>query len=182
MDRSEIIERAADFVDREGWDALSLSRLARETERHPSSMYSHVTGLPDLQRAISVLAATELADAVWRASLGKTSEDALEAIAAEYGAFAEHHPGRTAALAAVDEDDPEFAAAAAHLHEPLRAAFASFGLDDDQAATAHRLFGALIHGLVRTRATSALREAVALFVAAMTTGGWPAAGVGPTAR
>lgn len=154
---------------------MSLARLARELSRHASSMYAHVSGLDDLRRGISLLAAEELADRVWSATIGKIGAEALAAIALEYRSYAATHPGRTASLAAIDRDDPDFAAKMARLHEPLAATFRSFGLDAEQAASAHQIFGATINGLVNTGGVGELDQAVRLFVVAMSTGAWPVA-------
>lgn len=164
---------AADLVDLHGWGALSLAHLARHLGRHASSMYAHVSSLDDLRRGVSRRAATELADRVWATALGRTGGDALGAIAREYRLFASEHPGRTASLAAIDRDDPEFAVGMARLHEPLAAAFRSFGLDEAQCRSAHQIFGATIQGLVNTGGEGEVDAAVGLFVAALSTGTWP---------
>ena len=171
--RDDVVRAAADLVDQSGWDALTLARLARQLGRHATSMYAHVSGLDDLRKGIALLAAEELADKVWSATLGKVGADALDAIAREYRSYAAAFPGRTASLAAVDRDDPDFAARMNRVHEPLAATFRSFGLDDAQAASAHQIFGATINGLVNTGGGDELQQAVALFVVAMSTGSWP---------
>ena len=173
MDRAELVLAAARLVDEEGWPALTLSRLARRVKRHASSMYAHVASLDDLRKQISLLAVDELADRVWSATIGKVGAEALEAIAFEYRRYAEEHPGRTASLSAIEEDDPDFVPRAARLHEPLAATFRSFGLDDQQALAAHKVFGAAVDGLVRTHGVDQLHQAVAVFVVAMSTGAWP---------
>lgn len=172
--RADVIRAAADLVDRDGWFALSLARLARELGRHATSMYAHVSGLDALRKEVSLLAAEELADRVWSAAIGKVGAEALAAIAVEYRSYAEAFPGRTASLAAVDREDPDFAARMARVHEPLAATFRSFGLNEEQASSAHQIFGATINGLVNTGGAGLLDEAVALFVVAMSTGNWPA--------
>jgi AcrR family transcriptional regulator len=172
--RDDVIRAAAELVDAEGWDALSLARLARDLGRHATSMYAHVTGLDDLRLGIALLAAEELAEKVWSATIGKVGAEALGAIAREYRSYAAAFPGRTASLSFADRSDPDFAARMNRVHEPLAATFRSFGLDDEQAASAHQIFGATINGLVNTGGVDELDQAVALFVVAMSTGEWPA--------
>ena len=171
--RADVVRAAADLVDREGWKALSLARLARELGRHATSLYAHVNGLDDLRREVSLLAAEELSENVWSATIGKVGAEALTAIALEYRAYAATCPGRTASLSAIDRDDPEFSARMKRLHEPLAATFRSFGLDEAQASSAHQIFGATINGLVNTGGADELDRAVALFVVAMSTKKWP---------
>jgi AcrR family transcriptional regulator len=173
LDRDDVIRAAADLVDRDGWSALSLAGLARELERHATSLYAHVDGLDDLRAAIALLAADELADKVWSATIGKIGAEALTAIALEYRSYAADHPGRTTSLSAMDRDDPDFAERMDRLHEPLAATFRSFGLDEAQASSAHQIFGATINGLVNTGGADELDRAVALFVVAMSTNAWP---------
>jgi AcrR family transcriptional regulator len=171
--RADVIRAAADLVDREGWNALSLAKLARELGRHATSLYAHVNDLDDLRKEVSLLAAEELGAKVWSAAIGKVGAEALAAIAREYRAFAAAYPGRTASLSAIDRRDPDFAARMAHLHEPLAATFRSFDLDEAQASSAHQIFGATINGLVNTGGENELDRAVALFVVAMSTKAWP---------
>lgn len=179
LGRHDVIRCAADLVDREGWQALSLARLARELGRHATSMYAHVSGLDALRKEVSLLAAQELADRVWSATLGRVGPEALSAIALEYRSYAEAHPGRTASLSAADRNDPEVATRMTRLHEPLAATFRSFGLDAEQASSAHQIFGATINGLVNTGGADQLDQAVALFVVATSTGKWPAPPASP---
>ena len=171
--RGDVVGAAAELVDREGWDALTLARLARELGRHASSMYAHVAGLDGLRKEISLLAADELAERVWSATIGKVGPEALTAIAHVYREYADAHPGRTASLSAISEHDPDFAPRMARVHEPIAATFRSFGLDEADADSAHRIFGAMINGLVRTHGADELQPAVDLFVVAMSTGSWP---------
>jgi AcrR family transcriptional regulator len=179
--RDDVVRAAADLADREGWPNLSLAGVARELGLHATSMYAHVGGIDDLRQALALLAVGELADGVWSASLGKVGAEALTAIAHQYGAYAADRPGRTAALSAIDRDDPTAAAALARLHQPLAATFQSFGLDDAQSATAHQVFGATINGLVNTGGADRLDDAVALFVLGLTSGTWPTPTSTPTA-
>ena len=173
LTRDDVIRAAADLADRDGWEALSLAALARILGRHATSMYAHVRGLSELRKEVSLLAAEELADRVWSAALGKVGPEALTAIALEYRSYAAAYPGRTASLSAADRNDPDFAARMNRLHQPLAATFRSFGLDEDQTASAHQIFGATINGLVNTGGADELDQAVALFVAATSTGAWP---------
>jgi AcrR family transcriptional regulator len=163
----------ADLADRDGWQALTLSEVAKAVGRHPSSMYGHVVSLEDLRREIALASMGELAERVWRAVLGKIGPEALTAIAEQYRDFARDHPGRTASLSTLREDDPDFAIKAARLHEPVQATFRSFGLDDAQTAVAHRVFGATVDGFVRTGGKEDIGQVVAVFVIALSTGSWP---------
>lgn len=183
LDRERLIAVAADLADTEGWDGLTLSRVAEAVDRHVSSLYSHVDGLDALRLGIAKAAVDELADEVWRAVLGRSGADALGAIAGVEFAWARAHPGRMAAIHDhTTSADDDFRARAHRLAEPIRATLASFGLDATQVAIAHRVFSSSIRGLValevpgtdgRRDADVALAETVGLFASALEGGTWP---------
>lgn len=174
LDRVAVVRTAADLADRDGWAAVTLSGVAREVDRHVTSLYAHVDSLADLQRQVAMLAIDELTDEVWRAALGRVRGDALRAVAAVYRDFGTRHRGRVDAVAAASLDE-EVAAHGRRLAEAVRAVFRSYGLDDERAAAAHGVFSATLHGLVRAgRSDRTLDDAVALFEAALSTGRWPA--------
>jgi AcrR family transcriptional regulator len=183
LDKATLVQVAADVADREGWANLTLSQVAKEVDRHVTSLYAHVDGLEALRREVTLLALEELADEVWRAALGRTGEDALVAIATVERAFATRHPGRNEALTAYPAtDDEELRARGLRLAEPIRATFRSFGLTDGQVIQAHRVFSSALRGLVRAeRADSfvaqdldeTFHQLIRLFVTALSTGSWP---------
>ena len=176
LDRETLVRAAADLADREGWPAVTLSAVAKDVDRHVSSLYAHVDGLAGLHAAVALLAFEELSEEVWRAALGRTRGDALHAVAAVYHDFALAHPGRTAAVQAQRHtDDADLAAAGLRLAEPVRAALRSFGLEDAQVLVAHRLFSATVFGLLRSdERHDDLHHAVELFVLGLSSGEWPA--------
>jgi AcrR family transcriptional regulator len=176
---------AADVADRDGWENMTLSQVAKEVDRHVTSLYAHVDGLDALRREIALLALEELADGVWRAALGRTREEALVAIASVERSYARDHPGRNAAVLTVHRaDDEELRERGRRLAEPIRATFRSFGLDDHQVAVAHSLFSSALRGLVLAELTDTFTyhdlgldevhdQLVLLFAAALSGGDWP---------
>ena len=174
LDREAVVRVAADLADREGWSAVTLSRVAKEVDRHVTSLYAHVDSLADLQRQVAVLAIDELTEQVWRAVLGRVQGDALRAVAAVYRDFGRDHPGRSDAIAHAGLDE-EVAEHGRRLAEGVRAVFRSYGLGDERAAVAHGVFSATVIGLVRAhRGQGSLDDAVELFEAGLASGRWPA--------
>jgi AcrR family transcriptional regulator len=183
LDKAALVRAAADLADRDGWSKLTLSQVAKDVNRHVTSLYAHVDGLDALRREVALLALEELADEVWRAALGCTGEQALVAIATVERAYALRHPGRNAAMVTYSQpDDEELRARGMRLAEPIRATFRSFGLDDDQVVQAHSVFSSALRGLVLAEITDTFRIAdadetheqlIRLFVVALSTGNWP---------
>jgi AcrR family transcriptional regulator len=176
-----LIAAAAELADTNGWNELTMSKVAEMVNRHVSSLYSHVDDLDALRREVVLLAVTEIGDVVWEASIGRSGADALTAIAQAERNFARLHPGRMAALRAhLGVDDSEFRDQALRIAVPIRTVLASFGLNEQQVAIAHRVFSATVRGLVEPGTplgTSdddiALQATVTLFVTALESGSWP---------
>lgn len=176
LDAEAVVAAAADLADEEGWNALTVSRLAERLDRHVSSLYSHVDGLEDVRVRVARLSIAQLADDVWEVSVGRSGADALRAIAIAERDWARAHPGRFAALRSmIGVDDAEYRASGARLATPIRTVLASFGLDDARTGVAHTVFSATVRGLVEPESgdDATLHAAVDLFVAALSSGAWP---------
>ncbi len=184
LDRVTLVRVAADLADEAGWSKLTLSAVAKAVDRHVTSLYAHVDSLAALRREVALLATEELADAVWKAVLARTREDALRAIATVYRSFSLEHPGRAAAILSIDyRNDPGFAATAERLAEPVQATLRSFGLGEEQVHIAHRVFSATVRGLTLAvhsdeHTPDPIRDetfdqAIALFATALASGAWP---------
>jgi len=181
LDRSTLVRVAAELADRDGWNELTLSKVADAVDRHVSSLYSHVDSLDSLREDIAILSVTELADVVWEATVGRSGADALSCIARAELDFARAHPGRMAALRNfLGSENSEFKHQAQRIALPVRTVLASYALDEEQVVVAHRVFSATVRGLIepgtpRGNADDdiALQATVTLFVTALESGSWP---------
>jgi hypothetical protein len=94
-----------------------------------------------------------LADAVTRATAGRSRTTALRAFAGAYWDYAHVHPGSYAAtLRAPSSDDQESAAAAKQLLDVVYAILEGYGIEGDEAVDATRTLRALLHGYVALEA------------------------------
>ena len=91
LSTERVVERAAQIVDADGLEMLSLSRLAADLGVAPPSLYKHVAGMSDLVQQVSVRAVGELADRLAASVMGRAGRDALRALANAYRAFAHEH-------------------------------------------------------------------------------------------
>ncbi len=142
-----VVSAAAALADREGLDAVTLARLAADAGVRPPSLYAHVDGLDDVRRRLAIRGALELAAALRVAATGRSGGDALRALAAAHREYARRHPGSyLAAQRAPAKDDAEAKAAAGEAVDVLRAVFAGYGLEGDDAIHAARAVRAALHG------------------------------------
>ena len=70
LDRATIVAAAVDLVNREGREALSLTRLAQELGVQTPSLYNHIDGLPALLDALARQNSQNMADCLTTAAVG----------------------------------------------------------------------------------------------------------------
>jgi len=147
IDRDAVVRAAAKIADAEGWDALTLARVAGKLRVRSPSLYNHVGGLEALRRELKLLVMRELNTALTRATIGKSRDDAVRALAAAYRAFVKRHPGTySATMVAAPKNDPAVEAAAGQIVETLLSVLSGYGLDRREGIHAIRAMRSAVHG------------------------------------
>jgi AcrR family transcriptional regulator len=147
IDRDAVVRAAAKIADDNGWDALTLARLAKKLRVRPPSLYNHVGGLEGVRRELKILALRDLNAALSRATIGKSRDDAVRALAAAYRNFVKRHPGTYAAtMVAAPKNDPALDTAASEVVETCMAVVSGYGLDRRAGLHAIRAVRAAVHG------------------------------------
>jgi AcrR family transcriptional regulator len=146
---------AAELADEIGFDALTVSAVARRFGVRDASLYAHLAGAHDLRVRVAALALTELADEAAAALAGRAGRDALLAFAGAYRDYATRHPGRYAATRVPVEPDSAAGAAAARHATLSRALLRGYRLPEPAETDAVRLLGSTFHGYVSLEATGA---------------------------
>lgn len=89
----KVVLEAAALANEVGWPALSLAALAQRLGVKTPSLYNHVDGLDALRRLLSIHACQQLRGAIAMATVGKSRQDAVLAMAQAHRAFIKAHPG-----------------------------------------------------------------------------------------
>jgi AcrR family transcriptional regulator len=151
LDSRQVVEAAAELIDREGIEALSLSALAQRLGVKSPSLYVHVAGLDDLRQRMAVLAAQQLGDALAPAAAGLSRGAALAAFGHVYRAWALEHPGL---YRLIEGTGPGGEPAVRRVLELLFAVLRGYGLDGDATIHAARSVRAAVHGFVHLEAAT----------------------------
>jgi AcrR family transcriptional regulator len=179
-----IVAAARGIAEREGWDAVTVRRLAQEIEYSQPVLYSHFEKREAIVAAVAVEGFQELTAAVREAAGGSTGRrNALKNAAMAYLAFARRHPALYQAMFVLPT---ELRFAEAGTRPELRAGFdalaavvAPFCVDVDDVT---ETFWAVLHGLAILESSGRIRpglrdERIALVVRAIVSGkGAPARG------
>ncbi|WP_306214486.1 TetR/AcrR family transcriptional regulator [Actinoplanes sp. RD1] len=146
MTTERVVRAAADLADQGGFEALTVSALARHFGVKVPSLYAHVRGSQDLRTRVGLLALAELADRGATAVAGRAGKDALVALADVYRDYAREHPGRYDATRQRFDSATAAASAGPRHTELLRAVLRGYELPEAEQVHAVRLLGAAFHG------------------------------------
>jgi AcrR family transcriptional regulator len=158
LSRDSIVNAALTFLDREGWDALTINALAIQLGTKGPSLYNHVQSLEDLRRTVRMRVVGDIIDMLNTVGQGRTRDDAVMAMASAYRSYAHHHPGRYSAFTRMPlgGDDPEFTEATRAAAAPVIDVLASYGLEGENAFYAALEFWSAMHGFVLLEMTGAM--------------------------
>jgi len=156
---SRIIAAARVIAEREGWNAVTIRRLAEEIEYSQPVLYSHFENRDAIVAAVAVEGFQELTVALREAARGSTRQQkALECVGMAYLGFAFRCPALYEAMFILPTD---LRFAEAEARPELRAAFealatvvAPFCVDVD---TVTETFWAALHGLVELERSGRIR-------------------------
>lgn len=175
---SRIVAAARTIAEREGWDAVTIRRLAEEIEYSQPVLYSHFENRDAIVAAVAVEGFREIAVALRDAAIGSPGgRNALETVALAYLDFALRHPALYEAMF-ISPTNLRFAEAGTRPElragfDALAAVVAPFCVDVDAAT---ETFWAALHGLVELERSgrirsSARRERIACLVRAIVVSG-----------
>src|SRR6201994_45997 len=157
LSRDGIVDGALAFLEREGWDSLTINALATQLGTKGPSLYNHVDSLEDLRRAVRIRVIDDIITMLNRAGEGRRP-DALLVMAGAYRSYAHHHPGLYSAFTRMPlgGEDPEYAAETRSAAAPVIAVLSSYGLDGVDAFHAALEFWSAMHGFVLLEMTGAM--------------------------
>ena len=146
---SEMIETiAVSIADRSGYDAVSLSEIARALNVRPPSLYAHVPGKADLLSRLHRRALKHLAQLIAHATVGTSRRAALAGLIQAHRDLATQHPGLWEALQRPADSLTIGSDEAARVSGLMTAVLQGYGLRDDDVVHAVRLVAATINGLL----------------------------------
>jgi AcrR family transcriptional regulator len=154
-----IVAAARVIAEREGWDAVTIRRLAEEIEYSQPVLYSHFENRDAIVDSVAVEGFQEITVALREAASGSSGRrNALKTVAMAYLAFALRHPALYEAMFILPTDlrfaeagtRPELRAA----FEALAAVVTPFCVD---AAVVTETFWAALHGLAELERSGRVR-------------------------
>lgn len=147
LDTDQVVDAAADIANREGVEALTLTRVADELGVRQPALYRHVDGYDALIRSLGLRGRELLADRLTDAAIGVSGDDAVRAVGRAWREVVAEHPGL---YAATDRwpcvGDPELEEAVERIVAVIAQSLAAFDLDDTARVHAARSLRSAFHG------------------------------------
>jgi AcrR family transcriptional regulator len=160
LSRDAIVNAALTFLDRDGWEALTINALATQLGTKGPSLYNHVDSLEDLRRTVRMRVVDDIIGMLNTVGDGRTRDDAVVSMASAYRSYAHHHPGRYSAFTRMPlgGDDPEYTAATRAAAGPVIEVLASYGLEGEDGFFAALEFWSALHGFVLLEMTGVMDD------------------------
>lgn len=150
IDKNKIITTAAELVNREGPQALSLNRLASELGIKPPSLYNHIDGLPHLFVELGILNARKMGECMTESVIGKSGADAIRALANAYRNYIKKNPGLYLVTLRVSNnqhmESPELEKAESRVLKIVQTVITPYGLSEEDSLHTIRGFRSMVHG------------------------------------
>ena len=141
-----VVAEAADLADEEGFDAVTLSAVARRLGVRTPSLYSHVRDRDALLDGVTGLAFAELAARLGTAVAGRAGRDALDGFTDAYRTYARRSPGRWQALQRRAGDGVVRSDAAREVVALTAAVLRGYPIPETEHVHVIRLLGGTING------------------------------------
>lgn len=145
-----VVQAAADLINAEGPEALSLNHLADKLGIRTPSLYNHVDGLPGLRRELSLLNTRTLAERLNEAAIGQSGPELVRVVMQAIRTYIKEYPGlyiSTLRASGTQADvDPELENEEARSVKVGMIVMGSFGLEGENAVHAVRGLRSVVHG------------------------------------
>ncbi|EAR24710.1 putative transcriptional regulator [marine actinobacterium PHSC20C1] len=149
LSTAAVVERAAQLLDEQGSESVSLADLAASFGVKIPSLYKHVDGVRGLQRGIMLSAKSDLTAVMEQAAVGRARDDAIRGMAVAYRNWALRHPGQyPLTVRAPVQDDADDVAVSTAIVAVVFTVLSGYGLRDDDAVDATRFLRSALHGFV----------------------------------
>jgi AcrR family transcriptional regulator len=167
------VDTALAVLDATGLESVTLAAVAERAGVAPPSLYKHVSGLADMRALVAVRVMDEMASELTTAVMGRSRDDATEALMWAMRRYVQRYPARYAAMPPDPLRDPVMAEAAARLLEVFLAVLRGYGLSGPGAIHATRVLRSILHGFCAIEAAGGFglpedldetfRELIAMF-------------------
>ncbi|MDN3956389.1 TetR/AcrR family transcriptional regulator [Sporolactobacillus laevolacticus] len=145
--RQAILQVSEEIVNQEGYESLTLAKLAKALKIKTPSLYNHISNLNDLRNELAVHALKQLSHQIMMSAVGKAGDVALKSIGLADIHFMSENPGLyDAMLRAPDPQNEEIEKISSEIISMLLRVLEPYHLSEENAIHIIRGLRALSHG------------------------------------
>ncbi len=148
LNKQTVLAAAANLADSEGFDAVTVTAVARLLGVQPASLYEHVQGRNALLDGVHRLALGELGSRISECVAGRSGGAALRDLADAHRTYATERPGAWAALQRPAAQETAQSPEAARVASLMLAVIRGYPVPADAIVHAARLVGATVNGFL----------------------------------
>ncbi|TAA72986.1 TetR/AcrR family transcriptional regulator [Planococcus salinarum] len=163
LDMRIILEKAAELVDRNGLEQLSLNGLAEELNIKSPSLYNHFDGLEGLKQQLAIYGTEQLYAHLLPAVIGSKGDEAIHGLSRAYIDFAGIHPGLYEATNRIpDHSDENLQHVQKAVVKLVMQVLQSYQLEEEMAIHIVRGLRSILHGFASLKRTASFQLPVDL--------------------
>lgn len=98
LDKSTVIERAAELSNKIGFERITLKLLAEELGIQPPSLYNHIGSLEELKKELMLYGWRQMEERILRAAVGVSGYEALREMCRAFYGYATENKGIWSAM------------------------------------------------------------------------------------
>ncbi len=178
--KNRILETAMGIANEEGWDSLSVKKIADQLSVTSAALYKHFESFEDLKIHLSLICFQEISEMLEEVIQVRANSSAqLEYLALLLRKFALKKPGLFQASMFRGEKEPkELTTLRTRSQKLLRDLFRDYAIPEDKLLSVSRSFRALIFGILSLeirrsfglpeKPEESFKEAVSIFLAGLT--------------
>ncbi|OAH52546.1 MULTISPECIES: TetR-like C-terminal domain-containing protein [Bacillaceae] len=154
IDVDTVLQKAVEIIDRDGYEDLSIGKLAGALSIRPPSLYNHIGGLSELKQRLAVFGCGKLYEQMIGAAVGLSGDEAVYALSLAYVYFARQHPGLyEATFRAPDLYAPDLREAQEKVVQIVVQVMAVYKLDEETILHMVRGLRSMLHGFTSIEQT-----------------------------
>ena len=149
MNKQEIISLSVKIVNKEGLQALTMARLARDFKVKPPSVYKHIRNIHDVYDELGIICLEALIRLIQENVFGLSGDAAVFELARSFRKYGKKNPGLYQAMQLTHvKRSARFQKSAAALMGLLSRLIASYHVTGENQVHAIRLFRCILHGFI----------------------------------
>lgn len=159
LTRETIVQIAALLVEEEGYENLTLHKLAAKLNIKPASLYTHIKGIDELYESLGYLALSQLSAKILDVLKEKDRGEALRAVAVSYYGYAKHNPEMYRIIMKVPHSNSEkLVEAGRNVKSILFEILSQYTKEQSEIIYYSRYYHSILHGFISLEQTGFFDE------------------------